>query len=116
MPWRVSSTVTMATVFPRTNGHVLASAGVVAELLAGADGEARSELTGRADALACPWRVHARSGASWARLGARCTGRCRRLLVLGVYQRDQESEGDFQDTMEVRGEGRSDEWHGGDHE
>ena len=69
MPWRESSTVTTATAFPRANGSVWASPGVVAELLAGADGEARSELTGRRHALARSGACLCASGHVWARHG-----------------------------------------------
>ena len=76
--------VTTATAFSRTNGHVLASPGVVAELLAGADGEARSELTGRRHGRACSgarlctlWRAR-------ASLGARVLARV--VLHFGVHR------------------------------
>ena len=111
----------MATVtrLPRPVARVWELADVDESVRAKGGSKGRTDATRRSRALSCPWRVYARSGASrasWARPGTCRTGQCRRLLVLGVYQRDQESEGDLQDTMEVRGEGRGDEWHGGWHE
>ena len=65
----------------------------------------------------------ARSGVHTSASGMLWTSRARPglavagiSLVEGWVQRVQGSEREVRDTMEVRGEGRGDEWHGGWHE
>ena len=54
---------------------------------------------GRADALACPWRVHARSGASRASWARHVPGRGLLSCVDGVYQQVRGSEGKLRDMV-----------------
>jgi hypothetical protein len=74
VPWRVSSTVTTATAFPRSNGHVLASPGGLARASGGV--ERRDDIM--------PVRALARVD---ARSGVRACYWARRILASTVHQR-----------------------------
>jgi hypothetical protein len=80
------STMARATGHEQGNGGVLGVAGVVESTWERGEGDGRSEATKRGRVLACPWRVHARSGASWHHGARRVLARAGSLLANGWYR------------------------------
>jgi hypothetical protein len=96
---RRSATMTTATGHTRGNGDVWELPGVLVSTWERGEGEGRSEATGRSCALACPWRVRARSGASWRHGARRVPGAAVLFFDQGEYRRVQGSEVSVKDMV-----------------
>jgi hypothetical protein len=101
--------VVSATALPWANGRVLASPGVVAELLACGESEWCPGSAGQRHALVRPRHVRARPGVS---LGILVLARVRLSFVDGKHWRVQESEGKVADMGVHARKGWREEWHG----